>query len=489
MTPERWQKIKQLLGPALEMQPAQQAIYLDEMCAGDPTLRADVERLLAAERQAGFEFLNNPPTGNQFTSGSNEPAERWLGRSIGPYQIVERIGAGGMGEVFRAVRTDDEYQKEVAIKIVRAGVNGDFIIERFKNERQILATLDHPNIARLLDGGTTEEGLPYVVMELIHGDSIEDYCDKNRLSTSMRLKLFLQVCSAVQYAHQRLIVHRDIKPGNILVTAEGVPKLLDFGIAKILESRGDARLTSTLTLFRPLTPGYASPEQMRGEAITTASDVYSLGVVLYELLTGQSPYRLTNRISLEIVKAVCELEPDKPSVAVRRGPASVDRKELQTASGVRGAPQEKLAKRLEGDIDNIVLMALRKEPKGRYASVEQLAEDIRRHLANLPIVARTDNFSYRAQKFVRRHRAGVAAAAVVLLTVIAGLIVTVREARVAERRSNDVRSLANSLLFDIHDSIKDLPGATPARKLLVGRALEYLDRLSQEAAGDVSLQR
>lgn len=356
MTPERWQKIKQLLGPALEMEPTQRGVYLDEMCASDLPLRADVERLLAAEEQAGVEFLKDPPRSNEFMGGSAGRADLWLGRQIGSYQIVKEIGAGGMGAVFRAVRTDDQYQKEVAIKIVRVGAHADFIIERFKNERQILAALDHPNIARLLDSGTTEEGLPYVLMELIHGDSIRDYCEKNRLSTSKRLQLFLEVCSAVQYAHQRLIVHRDIKPSNILVTADGVPKLLDFGIAKILEADGEA--AGSVTVFGPLTPAYGSPEQVRNEPITTASDVYSLGVVLYELLAGHSPYGLTIAPH-EIARAVCECEPDRPSVAVQR---TAQRRALR--SGFR----QRAARRLEGDLDNIVLMALRKEPKRRLGA-------------------------------------------------------------------------------------------------------------------------
>jgi len=306
------------------------------------------------------------------------------------------------------------------------------------------------------------------------------------------LELFLDVCDAVQFAHQRLIIHRDLKPGNILVTADGTPKLLDFGIAKILEVQPEGgQDESTLTLFRLLTPQYASPEQVRGEPITTASDVYSLGVVLYELLTGRSPYPAVSSAPNEAALAACEFEPQKPSTVVRsgkslaRGVTSKDHSEVKEC----GVGPDKLAKQLKGDLDNIVLKALRKEPQRRYVSVEQFGEDIRRNLAKLPIVARKDSTGYRASKFVTRHRAGVTAAAVVVLTMLAGLVITVREARIANRRFNDVRSLANSLIFDVHDSIKDLPGSTPARKIIVDRALQYLNVLAGESAGDTGLQR
>jgi eukaryotic-like serine/threonine-protein kinase len=495
MTPERWQRVKDLLGPALELDPAKRAGYLDQACGADPTLRPDLERLLAAEEKAGPEFLSDPVILPELTLDLPQQADAWVGRRLGPYQIVEEIGTGGMGEVYRAVRADDEYHKEVAIKLVRSGQDSSFVLSRFKTERQILANLDHPNIARLLDGGTTQEGVPYFVMELIEGERINEYCDAHKLTTNERLGLFLQVCSAVQYAHQHLVIHRDIKPGNILVNAEGVPKLLDFGIAKILESNeATDQPQQTISMIRLLTPEYASPEQVKGEPITTASDVYSLGVVLYELLTGRTPYNVPTHTPHEISRAVCEIEPDKPSTAVRR-------KQLPTGDGerkgtddsvlnaVREGSSEKLGKRLRGDLDNIVLMALRKEPQRRYASVEQFAQDIRRHLEHLPVFARKDTAGYRASKFIARHKAGVAAAALVAVALLAAMGVTLREASIADRRFNDVRQLANSLIFDIHDSIQDLPGSTPARKLIVDRALQYLDSLSQESRGDLSLQR
>jgi serine/threonine protein kinase len=502
MTPDRWLLVKEVLGLALDLDPVKRSQYLDQACGADVALRQDLERLLAAEQKAGPAFLNTPVILEEIIGDLPQHPETWIGRRLGAYQIVEQIGLGGMGEVYRAVRADDEYHKQVAIKLVRSGQDSSFVLDRFRNERQILASLDHPNIARLLDGATTEEGLPYFVLELVEGQRLDEYCNARQLPIPERLQLFLQICSAVQYAHQRLIVHRDIKPGNILVTGEGVPKLLDFGIAKILDSSGGViQADQTLSIFRLLTPEYASPEQVKSEAITTASDVYSLGVVLYELLTGCTPYRVVTRTPHEISLAVCEIEPEKPSVAVRRTPPQAGGQEhnVKGPAGFNTLSDDargKLAKSLRGDLDNIILMALRKEPLRRYASVEQFAEDIRRHLTHLPVVAHKVTAGYRASKFVSRNRVGVALGVMVIVSLLGAFGITLREARIAraeraraERRFNDVRKLANSLLFDIHDSIKDLPGSTPSRKLLVSRALEYLDSLNQEARGDLSLQR
>lgn len=500
MNPERWQQVKELFAVALETDPALRSSFLDQACASDPSLRDELDGLLAAEQEAGTEFLKKPAEVPEAVSDSPAPNSR-IGRRLGPYQIVEEIGVGGMGEVYRAFRADDQYRKQVAIKLVRIGQDSTFVISRFKNERQVLANLDHPNIARLIDGGTTEEGLPYFVMELIAGEPINAYCDRRRLPTTARLMLFLQVCEAVQYAHQRLIVHRDLKPSNILVTSDGVPRLLDFGIAKMLDPAATSDVSEpTMSMFRLLTPGYASPEQVRGEEITTVSDVYSLGVLLYELLTGHRPYPTAGRSPHEVARAVCEIDPEKPSTVVRRSepPAIAGEPGITSASAseVRDGSPERLSKRLRGDLDNILRMALRKEPKRRYETVERFATDIRRHLAHLPVSATNDTLGYRVSKFISRHKAAVAAAAMVVITLLAGLVITVHEARIArlekaraERRFNDVRKLANSLLFEIHDSIKDLPGSTEARSLLVKRALEYLDSLSRESHDDASLQR
>lgn len=512
MTPERWQQVRDVLYQAMQLEPRERSVYLDHWCADDDDLREQVSELLEAEQDLTRDFLESLPQAeaalNRLTmfgaskaalATSNEPL---VGHRVGSYLLVEKIGSGGMGEVYRAFRADDQYRKQVAVKIVRQGRNSSTVVERFKSERQILADLDHSHIARLLDGGTTETGDPFFVMELIEGMPIDEYCDQRRLSIDERLELFCHVCSAVEYAHRHLIVHRDIKPSNILVTADGIPKLLDFGIAKILDETAiDTKPEPTLTMFRALTPGYASPEQVTGASITTASDVYSLAVVLYELLTGQSPYRLNTRTTAEIVRAVYEREPEKMSVTAlqnapdRRAERFAEQSTRKIAT-IRQSSPEKLSKQLRGDLDNIVAMALRKEAQRRYASVEQFAQDIRWHLTSLPVKARRDTLHYRASKFVTRHKAAVVAGATVFLMLVLGIAVTLREAQIArahqaraERNFNDVRSLANSLIFDIHDNIQELPGATKARKVLLDRALQYLDRLAQESAGDSGLQR
>jgi serine/threonine protein kinase len=493
MTPERWQQIKNVLAEALEVPPASRSACLDRSCGGDEDLRREVDLCLDSERDLSPHFLNETALPRAAANVFTPAGLPWVGRRIGAYKTIELIGVGGMGEVYRAFRADDQYRQDVALKVVRAGgQDSGIILARFRNERQILASLEHPNIARLLDGGTTEEGAPYLVMELIEGQPIGQYCDSRKLSIADRLALFTQVCAAVQYAHQRLIIHRDIKPSNILVTSDGVPKLLDFGIAKVLGTDLQSQSTETLTAFRALTPGYASPEQIVGEPVTTASDVYSLGVVLYELLTGYSPYPTNTRAPQELLRSICDVEPEKPSTASDKRSHDQNKGSqptIEEVTAARNTSPLKLLKRLKGDLDNIVLMALRKEPSRRYASVEQFAEDIRRNLANLPVVAQKDTAAYRLSKFVARHRAGVLAAVTVALALVAGLAITIREANLATRRFNDVRGLTNSLIFDVHDSIKDLPGSTPARKIIVDRALQYLNVLAQESAGDTGLQR
>jgi eukaryotic-like serine/threonine-protein kinase len=410
-----------------------------------------------------------------------------------------------MGTVFLAVRADDQYRKQVAIKLVKRGMDTDAILRRFMMERQILANLEHPNIARLLEGGSTVDGLPYFVMEYIEGQPITEYCATHQFEKTERLELFRQVCAALQYAHQNLIVHRDIKPSNILVTAEGVPKLLDFGIAKLL-SPGWANETgeATASMVRLMTPEYASPEQLRGLNITTASDVYSLGVVLYELLSGHHPYRLASRQAEEVAQVILQEEPEKPSTAASRQKAEAttpptDSDPRTTDNGRRTGKTNQQsaidAKSLRGDLDNIVLKALRKEPQRRYASVQEFSEDIRRHLEGRPVTASPDTFGYRAGKFIKRNKAAALAAAVVVVTLLMATVITTWQASVArrerakaEQRFNDVRKLANSVVFELHDSIQYLPGSTPARELLVSRALEYLDKLAKEAGQERSLQ-
>ena len=308
MKTERWRLVRGILDSAIALPEHERPQYLASQCAGDLGLRAEVESLLLSHQRAGEEFLNSPAVDLRTLVGGNG-SSNYIGRRVGVYKIIEEIGHGGMGEVYRASRVDGQYDKQVAIKLVRVGLHAPFLIERFRHERQILASLDHPNIARLYDGGATEEGIPYLVMELIEGTPVDQYCDEHDLDTRERLELFLQVCAAVQYAHQRLVIHRDIKPSNILVTEDGIPKLLDFGIAKIV----DPALSAETTIVHPMTPEFASPEQIRGEAITTATDVYSLGVVLYKLLSGRSPYPEKTRTPLEFAKLICEVEPARPS--------------------------------------------------------------------------------------------------------------------------------------------------------------------------------
>jgi tetratricopeptide (TPR) repeat protein len=403
---------------------------------------------------------------------------RALERPVGPYKLLRELGRGGMGVVYLAARADAEYQKRVAIKVIRLGMDESEVVRYFRRERQILASLDHPHIARLLDGGTTEDGLPYLVMEYIEGLPVDEYCDGRRLPIAERLKIFEQVCSAVAFAHRNLIVHRDLKPSNILVTPDGVPMLLDFGIAKLLNP-GLAGEAPTATAFA-LTPEYASPEQARGEPVTTASDVYSLGVILYELLAGHRPYRLKTRRYLEVLKAVCEEEPEKPSTAVSRieeaSEGSATARIMPAAVGrARDVTPEKLRRRLSGDLDNIVLMALRKEPLRRYGSVEALAEDVRRYLDGLPVTAGKGTAAYRAGKYVRRHALGVAAAAGFVL-LLAGFAVTmaIQSARLARERDHAAqeRDKAEKVstflvdLFKVSDPSEAKGNSVTAREIL-----------------------
>ncbi|MET0620629.1 MAG: protein kinase [Thermoanaerobaculia bacterium] len=467
MTPDEWRRVKAILERVLDQPAEARETYIESACAGDATLRARVAALAtAAEGDGGMlDASNAVEAGAEVPEAPSREGER-----VGPYELLAEIGRGGMGAVHLARRADDEFEQRVAIKLMRPGFASDLDLKRFRSERQIAAVLDHPNIARLLDGGATPEGAPYFVMEHVEGGPLLEYCRERGLSVRERLILFQQVCAAVQYAHQHLVVHRDLKPGNILVTAEGEPKLLDFGIAKLLSGGGGTAFSEpTATLDRLLTPDYASPEQVRGRPVTTASDVYSLGVILYELLSGQKPYRIETGDPAELVRLVCERDPERPST--------------RTAG-------------LSRDLDAIVLKAMRKEPERRYASAAMLSEDIGRFLEGRPVEARRSSAAYRAKKFVRRHRIGAAATVLVLAALAAGVWATLREARRAraaearaERRFNEDRKMANSFLFEFHDAIRDLPGSTPARALVVKRALEYLDQLSKESSGDRTLRR
>jgi serine/threonine protein kinase/TolB-like protein len=416
MTPERWERLNQLFHSALAVEPGARETFLAAARAEEPDLGADLVRLLAAHAREGG-LIERPAIAS---------AEGWLegedvgatGRRIGAYRVLREIGRGGMGCVYLAERADGAFEHRVALKLIKRGMDTDQVLARFRAERQILASLDHPNIAHLLDGGSTEERLPYFAMEYIDGQPIDVFADARRLPVKQRLELFLHVCDAVTYAHGRGVIHRDIKPLNILVTPLEVPKLLDFGIAKVLHESADE--PTTVTELRLLTPEYASPEQVEGRHATIASDVYSLGVVLYELLTGRSPYRIANRSPQEVATAVCTTEPERPSRAARdaAAPARPRRRAGLGADHVaaRGlATAAQLRRLLRGDLDTIVLTALRKEPARRYPSAAALADDVRRHLGARPVLARADSFAYRAGKFVRRNRAAVAVGALALV--------------------------------------------------------------------------
>ena len=500
MTPESWQRIKRIFDEAVELAPPERGAFLDAACGSDPSLRGEVERMLAADPADDLEE-------SAFSLFDRGEGAAFRGRKIGRYRILEEVGRGGMGAVFSAVRDDGEFDQRVALKVIKSGLSTDTIVRRFRHERQILASLEHPNIARLLDGGMSDDGLPFYVMEFIEGEPIDEYCRARLLGVRERLELFRQVCAAVSYAHRRLIVHRDLKPSNILVAGEGRAKLLDFGIAKVL-SQGDSAAQSTATQLGLMTPDYASPEQFRGETVTTATDVYSLGVVLYELLTDTLPYDLTGLRLDQMLKVVCETEPARPSHAVTGRGRRVDDDlrttpltgagggDAQSARGVIPRPAVRNPQALRGDLDNIVLKALRKEPERRYESVEQFAEDIRRHLSELPVSARPDTFAYRTSKFVRRNKVGVVAASLIFLALIAGIVGTAYQARVArreraraEKRFEQVRKLANNVVFKYHDAIASLPGATATREMLVKDATEYLDNLSQDAQDNPALSQ
>jgi serine/threonine protein kinase/Tfp pilus assembly protein PilF len=437
-----WQKTEEVFVAALEVAPAERTTWLDQQCKGDAALRREVESLLSAEIES-VDFLRGSALPKITSLLLDESETSRVGQHIGHYRILDELGRGGMGVVFLAEREDDQFRQSVAIKLIKRGLDTEDILRRFRNERQILASLNHPNIGKLLDGGTTEDGLPYFVMEYIAGLPLLHYCDEHGLSTAERLQLFRTVCAAVQHAHQNLVIHRDLKPGNILVTEERQVKLLDFGVAKLLNPElTEAGLTQTQAALRVMTPEYASPEQVRGQHVTTATDIYSLGVILYQLLTGLRPFKLKDTSPEELSRVICDSEPTKPSDALSsQVPAASGNWEtagLRTHdNGRRPNPQFAIRnpKFLRGDIDNIVLMALRKDPARRYKSVEQFSADIERHLKGLPVIARKDTFKYRAGKFVGRNRLAVAAAAVTLLSLMGGIVATAWQARVAARQA------------------------------------------------------
>jgi serine/threonine-protein kinase len=486
MEADRWQRLKESFWACLELPPAEREAFLDRECAGDAELRAEVISLLVAHQraEAGNDALPSPALGGRVGVGVSS-----MPRLDSPYRMVREIGRGGTGVVYLAERSDGQFEMNVAIKLMRPEMSSRRMAERLSEERQTLAALDHPNIARLLDGGATEDGAPYLVMEHVEGVAIDEYCDAHRLTTRQRLDLFLEVCRAVQHAHRSLVLHRDLKPRNILVTVDGAVKLLDFGIAKLLPSAdpgGDLRATATAE--RALTPAYASPEQVRGEPLTTASDVYSLGVVLYELLTGHHPLGGEQTSPLELMQSLCELDPATPSAVVTRAVETTDEEGRrfvaaspeQVAATREGHP-ERLRRRLRGDLDRILLKALRKEPGRRYQTVAELADDIGRHLGGLPVLARESSVAYRIAKFVRRHRAGTAATAAVLASLVVAVVVTSHQASVAARERDRAQAEAEKAVMVTSFLQQVLESADPEADVHDRSLSELLERASGDA--------
>ena len=439
MAERRAEQVAALFKEAIERDEGEWGPFLRRVCANDAELRSELESLLLHHR-AGREFLEQSAAE---LAGNLEDEQRFTpGECVQHYRIESFLGKGGMGVVYLA--EDIRLDRKVALKLVNAGFGAGSIIRHFRNEQRILASLNHPNIARLYDAGVTDDGQPFFAMEYVDGKRLDDYCEGNHLSIGERLVLFRKVCGAVAYAHQRLVIHRDIKPGNIRVTGEGEPILLDFGIAKLLDPSASLGGEQTVTFASAMTPEYASPEQVRGEAMATTSDVYSLGVVLYKLLTGQAPYRTKTNRPEELARAITEQEPERPSTALK---AQDWRREDRESVGLRFTVHD--SRLLRGDLDNIVLKAMRKEPHRRYQSAAEFAEDIRRYLVGLPVIARKDTWSYRSAKFVRRNRIAVGAGALVLIALIGGIIVTAWEARATRQekaRAESINSFLEQLL-------------------------------------------
>lgn len=496
-TSERWSQISALLDEALDRPPDERSAYLDRTCA-DVELRREVEALLNAEAQAP-DFLESDAVDHaadliSAVDAASTPPLLEPGQRVGPYRIVEETGRGGMSAVYEAERADGTFQQRVAIKVLRNSLDSTDFTRRFLSERQILASLDHPNIARVFDGGTTDQGRPYFVMEYVEGTPLTIHCDAQRASIEERLHVFLTVAGAVQHAHQNLIVHRDLKPSNILVTGTGTVKLLDFGIAKVLDATAngdDASTPQTRTGLHLMTPEYAAPEQVKGETITTATDVYALGILLYELLTSHRPYQLNKRSPYDIIRAICEEEPTRPSTAVTQvrehasDEAATPVSPEQVGQARRMEPHQ-LRRALSGELDAIILKALRKHPDERYTTVETLADDVRRYLNDEPVQARADTLVYRTQKFVRRYRWGVATAALILALIVGyAVTITVQAQRIAEERdkSEAITSFLASLVQQSDPLVNGNPNLTVQDVLDRGA-----ERVERELRGQPAVQ-
>ena len=474
MTTPDWQQVKSIFNVAVDMASGQRSAYLQEACHGNLVLKREVESLLASHDDTEG-FLESTAVAEAASLLERDLSRRWIGRRVGPYELVEEIGRGGMGQVLRARRADGQYKSEVAIKLVPAAFASPAVERRFAAERQILAGLVHPGIARLLDGGTTADNVPYLVMELVDGRPIDDYCKVNRLSLESRLRLFVSVCEAVSYAHRHLVVHRDLKPNNIFITTDGAVKLLDFGVAKVLDSMTPPGGQPTVTLLRAFTLTFASPEQIRGEPVTTASDVYSLGVLLYHLLTGVSPYRCANGPLSALSREICEKPPRPPSAVATR---SSGRAELRPT-------------RIGTDLDSIAMLALQKDPARRYASVDLLAADVRRYIENRPVRSHGSAPAYRVRKFVRRNRLATAASLAVALVSIASMVLVAHNERAhtaqSAQRLAAAHRTARFLLQELEQRGSAAAAASEARN--DERAVTRLEAIAARTSDEQALHR
>ncbi len=479
---QNWQNVKEIFLAALEKTDGEREEFLSEI--SDEEIRAEVESLLTSHEEID-DFIETPAfeIGEIFASNPTE-------KHFGNYKIIREIGAGGMGAVFLAERDDGEFSQQVAIKIIRQTVADSELINRFRRERQILANLNHPNIAKLLDGGVSANGEPFLAMEFVEGEAITKFAERENLNLEARLKLFLKVCAAVSFAHRNLVVHRDIKPLNILVTKDGEPKLLDFGLAKLTEQSADEK---TQTAFHALTPAYASPEQLKNEPITTSSDIYSLGVVFYELLTGEKPFHFEGKSLEEIIKTATQREPAAPSFVEeekrRRGEEEILSSELSSSSPFLFFSSSQI----KGDLDNIALTALRKEPARRYQTVEAFADDIERYLKGLPIEARPNTLKYRAEKYFKRHKIGVLAASLVLLSLIGGIVASLWQAQVARNEKAKAEKvnqfLAQMLNYsDPNTAVKKGENELITVKDVLDKAAKQIENEDFSAQPDVKAQ-
>jgi tetratricopeptide (TPR) repeat protein len=462
---EFFQRVEAIFHEVLATSDSLRPAVLEALCKGDAALLEEVRSLLNASE------LEELVTASCQPEAESSPETLHGRRRIGPYELDRLVGRGGMGAVYLAHRADGQFEQQVAIKLIDLPFATDLFREQFRRERQILARLSHPHIARMLDGGVSEDGELYLAMEYADGLPIHRYCSQHTLSLRERIELFKSVCTAVRFAHQNLVVHRDLKPDNIIVLEDGTPKLLDFGTAKLLTAVGPVPEGEfTRQGFHSFTPQYASPEQVLGHPISTASDIYSLGVLLFLLTTGVLPYELKEFTTDEMVRVICEEQPPRPSEKVSSG-------------------------KLDSDIDSIILKALRKEPEARYASVDQFIADLQAYLDGRPVEAHQGSFRYHAIKFARRNKLALAGSALLCVTVLAGTGGVLWQARIAnfqrrkaEARAEDLRKLSNSLLSEIDEAIQKIPGSTPAQKLLVGTVLEHLDRAAKDASGDPQMQ-